>query len=256
MKIGQAEAGELVTKESHVTRWELEVWTDEYADSPREMYDNLGTFLTWDRGYDSPDKNAFDSPQDFYDWWMGYGPCIYCGDALHPDKGVMVDETGGDVCSGDWDRTNEYESHVSRTDNPPVGEGGVLLDVFKFEHSGVAYKAVAHGSGDPFGSYYMGMDSGQVGFIFVTEHDIVGNWGVTGDHRDDAARVLAGDVDEYSTWASGGVWGFTITDNREDTRESCGGYIEDLTEKSLKSAIRDFADVPDDVLDELVREAL
>lgn len=37
--------------------------------------------------------------------------CVYCGMALHLDQGVWVDDTEGDVCSGDDDLTNENEPH-------------------------------------------------------------------------------------------------------------------------------------------------
>lgn len=38
--------------------------------------------------------------------------CGYCGMALHRDRGVWVDDTEGDVCSGDDNLVNENEQHV------------------------------------------------------------------------------------------------------------------------------------------------
>ena len=38
--------------------------------------------------------------------------CRYCGEALHLDRGVWVDATEGDCCSGDDDLVNENELHV------------------------------------------------------------------------------------------------------------------------------------------------
>jgi len=38
-------------------------------------------------------------------------PCKFCGDLLHLDKDVWVDDTNGDVCSGDDNLNNENEQH-------------------------------------------------------------------------------------------------------------------------------------------------
>ena len=46
------------------------VGIDEYPcmDSPRVECDNLGTFITWMNMYESPDKNEYDTIEEFYDY--------------------------------------------------------------------------------------------------------------------------------------------------------------------------------------------
>jgi hypothetical protein len=48
--------------------FKLEIHQDDDNESPRE-YDNLGTFITWDRGYNSPDTNDYRTPDDFLEAW-------------------------------------------------------------------------------------------------------------------------------------------------------------------------------------------
>ena len=46
------------------------VGIDEYpcSDSPRVDYDNLGTFITWMDRYESPDRNEYDTIEEFYEY--------------------------------------------------------------------------------------------------------------------------------------------------------------------------------------------
>ena len=48
--------------------YKTEITLDDWAESPRD-WDNLGTMLTWQRGYSSPDTNEFATPDDFIEWW-------------------------------------------------------------------------------------------------------------------------------------------------------------------------------------------
>lgn len=123
------------------------------------------------------------------------------------------------------------------------GEGGVLLPVFKFEHSGVAYSTV------PFGDRW---DSGQVGFIYALagtiEHDLI--------DKDRTEECLQAEVVEYSQWANGEVYSYTLErrvahecgcDNCDydgwDLVDSCGGYVGgiDLRDLDLPTEILEAA---------------
>jgi len=90
--------------------WRVRIVYDDNCDSPRE-YDNLGTMITWDRNYHSPNKNEFASPEEFDRWWFG----------------------------------NEDCDDVFRDDAPDKDPRCVRLPVYKYEHGGVAY------STGPFG---------------------------------------------------------------------------------------------------------
>ena len=64
--------------------YKVEITLDDWASSPRE-WDNLGTMLTWQRKYVSPDQNEYATPNDFIEWWSQNGEGglmlpVYCLD--------------------------------------------------------------------------------------------------------------------------------------------------------------------------------
>lgn len=161
------------------------IWQDDGCPSPRE-YDQLGMMLMWDRNYNSPDDNPFDSPDDFEAWWHGVGDFA----------------DSGEVAPCDDDRY-------------------LRLPVYKFEHSGVAYSTA------DFGDRW---DSGQVGWIFTTPDKIE----ATGAPKDSWAEQLTNEVEQYSQWASGACYGFTVETvsfcdhcghENIDLVDSCGGFL-------------------------------
>lgn len=53
-------------------------------------------------------------------------------------------------------------------------------------------------------------------------------------------ECLTAEVDEYSKWASGEVFGFIITDRNGDTVDSCWGFIGlDYAIQAAKDAVPD-----------------
>jgi hypothetical protein len=63
--------------------------------------------------------------------------------------------------------------------------------------------------------YYMGFDSGQIGFVLVVrdESEI--------PHPFEYAKGM---VEEWNQYLSGDVWGFTIEDGEENHIDSCWGF--------------------------------
>jgi hypothetical protein len=167
-----------MSNEVIVGDYRLRVEFDEISaehDSPRD-WDNLGTLITWDRGYRSPDENEFDSPEAFLEWWHDFS----------------------------FD--------------------GVMLPVFKFEHSGVKYSTRSFS--DPW-------DSGQVGFIYALGETLEFN-GFDPTDKERAAEVLRSEVDTFSKWADGEVYWWSLEQAIEcahchnvewDHLDSVGGFI-------------------------------
>lgn len=213
-------------------RFKLEVFVDEdaYNANPRD-YDNVGTFITWDRGYNSPDPNEYSSPDDFLLAWRG-------GWSVMDETG----ETFGDV----YDTEDEAREDIYWYEEgrgimpdmgtagrvPGIGAGGFMLPVFKFEHSGVAYNT--GGFNDPW-------DSGQVGFIYMTAETVAKEYAQSETYPTAESWALAclkGEVSEYSSWASGEVYGYVLSEwvgnyGGEDTYrevDSCWGFIGDPKE--------------------------
>lgn len=109
----------------------VSVELDSYPENPRDFYDGLGTFLTWQRRYRSPDANHYASPEDFVAELLGEeveSRCRTMGDVLN-----AFDEAGYAICG-----------------------------IYRFEHGQVKYEL---GEMNPFGDPW---DSGPVGFAYVS----------------------------------------------------------------------------------------
>ena len=73
-------------------------------------------------------------------------------------------------------------------------------------------------------------DSGQVGYIFVSYEDIIKEYGKLDIEM--ATKVLKGEVEEYSQYINGEVYGYQIYNKEEqydcpDSIDSCWGFIGD-----------------------------
>lgn len=94
--------------------------------------------------------------------------------------------------------------------------GCIALPVYRYEHGGVAYSTVSFN--DPW-------DSGRVGIIVATRDRIAELCGA--DFPADKVReALRSEIEEYSKWANGEVYGYVVRDG-VDGREldSCWGII-------------------------------
>lgn len=105
-------------------------------------------------------------------------------------------------------------------------DGYVPYKVFMYEHSGTCYKVADH---NPF---HCKWDSGWFGWIGL-KPSLVNMKG-----KCKALRTLAeGMMDNYTTWANGGVIGYEVTDDEGEVIDSCYGYYD---EEYLKSDAKSF----------------
>jgi hypothetical protein len=165
-------------------------------------------------GYD----HDADSPRT----WDNFGTFItWEGRTNSPDKNEFRDVEEFD----DWWKEN--------------GDGGVILPVYKYDHSDVAYSTT------PFHDPW---DSGQVGYIFALGVDIAEEYGAPGLEvdLDVVAKHLSNEVETYSQWASGEVYYYSIealdicdscreAHNSENTRyvSSCWGFIGGIIDEAI-----------------------
>lgn len=163
----------------------IEIHPDFHPMNPREECDNLGTIWTQERRHKSPD----DMP---------------CGSNVFAS---IAQEFGGKAYPESMEKALDREC--------------VWLPVWKYEHSGVAYRASAS---NPF---FCPWDSGAVGYVFVRKADVRKEYGVkriTKAVREKALAVLQGEVEEYSRYANGEAYGFKIMDHNGDEIDSCWGF--------------------------------
>lgn len=112
----------------------------------------------------------------------------------------------------------------------------VVLRVYKFEHSGVAFRCESEGGGSPFSC---GRDSGMYGFVFDTPERIKAAWS---DHVPDDEQIeaaLRGIIESYSQYAAGEVYGYIVEDADGEEIDALWGMFgdDDYVKTEAQSAV-------------------
>lgn len=71
-------------------------------------------------------------------------------------------------------------------------------------------------------------DSGQIGFIFVSKEKALEEFGgkiVTAKLKERIEKILEGEVETYTQYVEGDVYGFQIIDEDDDIIDSCYGFF-------------------------------
>lgn len=98
----------------------------------------------------------------------------------------------------------------------------VSLPVYMLDHRDICIS-----SKTTFSEYYMGLDSGQLGIIFVSKEDIRSKLGikrVTNRVIDRVINLLHSEVETYNQYVTGDVYSFVILDEDEEVIEFCCGF--------------------------------
>jgi len=100
---------------------------------------------------------------------------------------------------------------------------GLMLPLFMLDHSSVSL------STRDFNDKW---DSGQIGFVFVTKEKLKKEYSVKRIGKitlEKAKRVLEAEIKTYSQYVNGEVFGFKITEQKNNETEnidSCSGFYE------------------------------
>lgn len=112
-----------------------------------------------------------------------------------------------------WD---EVEEHLVEN-----YDAKVILPVFMYDHSGISLSC------SPFGCRW---DSGQVGFIYTTSMDIAKAYKDQAWTEEEVRACLLSEVNVYSSYVNGEVYGYVIEDEQGGILDSCFGFIESAQE--------------------------
>jgi hypothetical protein len=148
-------------------------------------------------------------------------------------SGIEINELGIDMDIGNFQSIDEMSNWL-------VEKHGVCVvkNVFKYSHSGVAYNTTG---------FHCPWDSFQIGFIVCTTTDAEKeNFDPCGD-MGKIENILIGEVEDYSQWASGQVYGFIIEDSDGEHIDSCYGFYGNTNPK--ENGMSDHFD--DEILEEL-----
>lgn len=114
---------------------------------------------------------------------------------------------------GSWDEWLEGE----------LGKDVIALPLYLYDHGGLAMST--EGWRYPFNDPW---DAGQVGWIYVTKEKVRREYGVkrvTRKVRDRVLAVLEAEVEEYSRWLEGDVYGYVLEDAKGNEIDSCWGFF-------------------------------
>ena len=125
-----------------------------------------------------------------------------------------------------WHKRGFFGTDLSRQDSEYVTdlvatierEGGIIVPVFLYEHSGQTISAA------PFSCPW---DSGKVGFWAATGAQIKAEF--DGD-KDKARACIISEIKTMDHYLRGNVYGFTIEDGDEQV-DSCWGFIGDYDDE-------------------------
>ena len=122
--------------------------------------------------------------------------------------------------------------------------GAIICTVQAYEHGGVILRASESMIGPSDG-----FDSGIAGLAYVTAEQLQTEWMAYGqsaeEARNHALKCIAGEIDTYSQWCNGDVYGIVIEDPTGETLDSCwGSYGHDESRREaqwmLDEAVADF----------------
>jgi len=147
----------------------------------------------------------------------------------------------GDYNKNDYNSWGELKKAIIRKEDPAI-----ILPVYMYDHSGVALKVGSFQGLLPQG--HTEFDSGQVGFIFISKAKARKEYSwkqITKTRREQLEKYLTGEVEIYSQFLNGDVFGYTVLNEEGEEIEADGGssyYGYDHEKSGLMKNAKDAID--------------
>lgn len=174
----------------------LKIRHDSDAESPRQ-WDNLGYFVTKESRHESPDGNRrHPSHGDYQPAWLVQ---------------EIMERTADEAKNAD-DHKRLIKAELKKEGENVL----VILPVVRHEHGNVSYKL----------GTAQGFDASNCGFYIVTEKSAK----VLGTPKSSFLKVIEQELETYTAWANGEVYGYELYDENGVLENSCWGFydIEDI----------------------------
>jgi hypothetical protein len=113
----------------------------------------------------------------------------------------------------DYSGWGEMEKAIIKEENPAV-----ILPLYMYDHSGISI------STSPFGCRW---DSGQIGFVLVSKKQALEEFGgvrVSSKKKVKIESIIEAEVQTYTQYVEGEVYGFQIIDEDNEVIDSCYGF--------------------------------
>ena len=179
----------------------VKIVPDNDSDNPRN-WDNAGKMVCWHSRYDLGDEQPKEDPITYLCGILGLD-----GDDFSQNR------TSLNILMGKMEK--DY----------------IVLPLYLYDHSGISIS-----TGSFIGrAQHAEWDSGEVGFIFISNKDAVKEWGkkhFTKTVETKAVKCLKGEVETYNDYLVGNVYGYQVCDEDGEVLDSCYGYYPDHDGKS------------------------
>ena len=147
------------------------------------------------------DSNA-DSPRSWDN--LGKMICFHNRYDLGDNHNYNADDYSG------WE---EMKKAIIKEENPAV-----ILPLYMYDHSGISI------STSPFSCSW---DSGQIGFVLVSKKQALEEYGgvrVSSKTKVKIESIIQAEVETYTQYVEGEVYGFQIVDEDDNHIDSCYGF--------------------------------
>jgi hypothetical protein len=193
--------------------YKIRIKQDPDAESPRED-ENLGTIVGWHRRYNLGDEQPTCNPSEFME-----GLARDADDELEEIESRVEDIENYFYRYEQPTRLAERiaTQYLKQKQDQALEDNYIILPVYMYEHSGIALST---------GSFSCPWDSGQVGYIYVSKEKVIeeyGDW--TAETVAKASKQLENEVETYSQFVNGEVYGFIIEDKDGEYVDSCWGFF-------------------------------
>lgn len=185
----------VVSREEPSKELRVEKDFDLYPESPREYLDTKTKFYTFCRSSCSPDRHGFSSAAEW-------------ADSNGFDLGSCPDDLVGSIRK----------------------KGYIVLPVWKYEHSGVCFKAE---ESNPFNDPW---DSGLAGVIYISREDARQTLGVkklSAGAVEKMEEIMRSEVDMWSAYADGEVYEYILLDSDDNVIDSIQEVYGDCDIKDI-----------------------
>jgi hypothetical protein len=188
---------------------------DQDPSDPMEN-ENFGHMICWHRRYTLGEKHSYEKPLDL--WKDLAGDAVERIDTetdaeleewsnANPQFGLGSKEMG--------DKADELIEKANRLIHEEVEKNYIVLPLYLYDHGGITMST---------GSFGDKWDSGQVGYIYVSNEEVLENWSVKSlddpvDYKDGkppkparerAIDLLEAEVEEYANYLEGDCWGTCV----------------------------------------------
>lgn len=202
--IVRAQANTMKTYNKTISSPRLVIEYDEHAENPRTFDGgNIGYFFTKEGRHISPDGTKHSLYHAMIETSEEAKDTAHHIELMHAKGREMFKEAKANGLE------NAEEYHIITDEIHPV---------YRYEHGNVAYRR----------GTAAGFDYSNCGFYIVTAAGISGKaW-----TSEEIAKQIDRELEEYTAWANGEVYRFTLYDENGEEVDSCGGFydIEDIRE--------------------------